>query len=85
MDDRTDLYFDYTYYRADNYIDNSSKNLGYGAGATENFASLVLVRRVNENLVCTFKYAYADSNDDPSAGVKNYTAHLFYGKVQYRF
>lgn len=85
LDDRTDIYADYSYYRADNFIDNSANSLGYGSGATEHLASLTLVRRLNPQTVVTLKYAYADSDDATSGGFNSYTAHLFYGKVQYRF
>ncbi len=85
LDDQTDLSADYSYYRADNYVDNSLRSTAYGADVTTHIASLTCTRRVSPQLSYTLKYTYAKNDDVTSGGMNNFRANTFYGKVQYRF
>ena len=81
----TDLYLDLNHYRADNYTDNSDVTLPLNAGQTMQSGFLTWVRRQNDRLIYTAKYGYALNRDGTFAGLNDYTAHIFYGKVQYKF
>lgn len=81
----TDLYLDLNHYRADNYIDNSDVTLPLNAGQTTQSAFLTWVRRHSDRLIYTAKYGYATNRDGTFAGLNDYTAHIFYGKIQYKF
>ncbi len=85
VDDKTDLNVSYFYYRADNYSDNSSVGVPYGTGAEEHGVTAGIVRRINKNLRLTVKYGFYHYTDDTSGGNNNYSAHLVYSSLQYRF
>ncbi len=85
LDDKTDLNLGYSYYRADNYDDNSSVGLPYGAGAEEHGLTATLVRRLTKNLRLTVKYGYFHYEDVTSGGNRNYHAHMLFSGLQYRF
>lgn len=85
LDDKTDLNLGYFYYQADNYRDNSSVAVPYGAGAEEHGITATLVRRLTKNLRLTLKYGYFHYDDVTSGGNKNYQAHMLFSGLQYRF
>ena len=85
LDEKSDLYVDYNYYNAENYIDTSARSLAYGTHVTRQQASVTLTRRLDPRTIVTLKYAYADNDDATQGGFADYTAHMFYGKLQYRF
>ena len=85
LDEKSDLYVDYNYYNADNYIDTSARSLAYGTLVTTQQASVTWTRRVNPRTIVTLKYAYADKNDDTYGGYADYKAHMLYTKLQYLF
>jgi hypothetical protein len=82
---KTDLQAQYFYYRANNYVDNSLFGLPYGAGTEEHGVTLTLIRRINERLRWTLKYGFFNNRDQTTAGRGDYTAHLVYSSMQYRF
>ncbi len=81
----TDLYLDLNHYRADNYTDNSDVTIPLNAGQTAQSGFLTWVRRHGDRLVYTAKYGYATNRDGTFGSFNDYTAHVFYGKVQYKF
>ena len=81
----TDLSLDLSHYRADNYTDNSAVTLPLNAGQTTQSAFLTWVRRQSDRLIYTAKYGYATNRDGTFAGLNDYTAHILYAKVQYKF
>ncbi len=81
----TDLLLDANYYRADNYTDNPEVTLPLNAGALLQSAFLTWVRRQSDRLVYTVRYGYATNRDGTFAGLQDFSAHLVYGKVQYKF
>lgn len=85
LDNKTDLNLGYTYYRANNYEDNSAVGLPYGVGAEEHGISATVVRRLTEKLRLTVRYGYYTYNDETSGGYNDYDAHVIYSGVQYRF
>ncbi|MCU0782994.1 MAG: hypothetical protein MUF81_02900 [Verrucomicrobia bacterium] len=85
LDHKTDLNLGYTYYRADNYDDNSLAGLPYGAGAEEHGLTATLVRRLTERLRLTLRYGYFHSKDETSGGHNDFNAHVLYSSLQYRF
>lgn len=80
-----DLYFDYAFFRANNFSDNSALSLPYGAGQKQQGAYLTWVRRQTEHLIYTAKYGYVTNRDYTWAGRHNFDAHVIYAKVQYHF
>lgn len=85
LDDKTDLNLGYTYYRADNYTDNSTVGLPYGSGAEEHGITATVVRRLTEKLRLTLRYGYYHLADEPSGGHNDYEAHVLFSSLQYRF
>ncbi|PTY08631.1 hypothetical protein DB347_03375 [Opitutaceae bacterium EW11] len=81
----TDVYFDYSFYRANDFTNNASQTLPYGADQKRNVASLTWVRRQSERLLYTVKYSYVSYDDRTSGNRADFNAHVLYGKVQYRF
>jgi hypothetical protein len=82
---RDDVYFDYSFFRADNFADNSAVSLPYGADQKNQGAYLTWVRRQSERLIYTIKYGYLTRRDGTWAGRGNFDAHLVHAKVQYSF
>jgi len=80
-----DLYLDYSFFNADNYIDASQTTLPYGLDQKLQAAYLTWVRRQSEHLVFTFKYGYVTNRDGTWVGRNDFDAHVLYAKVQYHF
>lgn len=86
LDQGSDLYVDYSLYRAwDDFIDNSAYSLPYGTKARTQQAGLTWFKQLDRRTALTFRYAYAKNVDDAWGGLADYEAHIFYGKVQYKF
>ncbi len=85
LGERTDLDVDYLYSRADNFLDNSTGSLGYGAGFTEHRVMTTLTRRISENLRVLLRYGYIRNDDETYGGNVDFTAHLVSTSLQYRF
>ncbi len=81
----TDLHLEANHYRADNVTDNPAVTLPLNAGQLSQSAFLTWVRRQNERLIYTARYGYAINRDGMFGGQNDFDAHLFYGKVQYKF
>jgi len=80
-----DLYLDYSFFAADNYIDASTLTLPYGLDQKLHAAYLTWVRRQSAHLVYTFKYGYVTNRDGTWVGRNDFDAHVLYAKVQYHF
>lgn len=80
-----DVYFDYSFFRANNFIDNSDLSLPFGADQKQQGAFLTWVRRQSEHLTYTVKYGYMKNVDGTWAGLNDFKAHVIYAKVQYHF
>jgi hypothetical protein len=82
---KDDIYVDYSFYRANNFVDNSATSLPLGADERQQAAFITWVRRQSEHLIYTLKYGYMTKADHTYAGLNDFDAQLLYGKVQYRF
>lgn len=80
-----DLYLDYSFFRADNFIDRSALTLPYGNSQKTRSGYLTWVRRQSEHLVYTVRYGYVTNRDITWAGLNDFDAHLIYARVQYKF
>ncbi|MEY2518899.1 MAG: hypothetical protein QOF24_658 [Verrucomicrobiota bacterium] len=85
LDDKTDLRAEYSYYRADNYQDNSLVALPYGMGATEHTVSASVSRQIAKNVRLKVQYSYFHYTDETSGGHNNYEAHAVFSSLQFRF
>ncbi len=85
LDDKTDLQVQYFFYQADDYQNNSQYSLPYGAGAEENGVTVTLFRQLTRSLRGSLKYGFFSNHDRLYGGHRDYTAHLVYSTLQYRF
>jgi len=85
LDDRTDLNLEYFFYRADDYRNNATVGVPYGAGGAEQAVTATLVRRIRSNIRLTLRYGYYHYTDDLSGGYDDFEGHLLLASVQYRF
>jgi hypothetical protein len=85
LDNKTDLQTTYSYYRADNYVDNSPLGMPYGSGARQHEVGATLGRQMTRNLRWTLRYAFSKYQDETSGGALNYEAHGIWSTMQYRF
>jgi outer membrane protein assembly factor BamA len=85
LDNKTDLKLGFFYYRANDYTDNSTVGVPYGAGAEEYGVTATLTRRISDHLRWSLKYGFSQYNDGAFGGNQDYTAHLVYTSLQYRF
>jgi hypothetical protein len=85
VDDKTDLRAEYSYYRADNYDNNSLVAQPYGMGAKEHTAGASVSRQIAKNVRLKLQYSYFNYRDELSGGHNNYDAHAVFSSVQFRF
>ena len=85
LDDKTDIRAEYSYYRADNYVDNSFVALPYGMGATEHTVSASISRQITKNIRLKLQYGYFNYTDQTSGGHNDYEAHSVFSSLQFRF
>jgi hypothetical protein len=85
LNDKTDLRLNYTYYQADDYVNNAPVGLPYGAGTTEHTVSATFTRELTKSVHLVLKYSYFNYDDLTSGFHNNYQAHSFYSGLQFRF
>lgn len=85
LSERSDLTTTYTYYRANNYQDNSLVGLPYGAGMEQHGVTTTLTTRIRKDLIWKLQYGYYTSHDASFGGHNDYSAHLVYSSIQYLF
>jgi hypothetical protein len=85
IDDKTDLRAEYSYYRADNYDNNSLVAQPYGMGAKEYTAGASVTRQIAKNVRLKLQYSYFNYRDELSGGHNNYDAHAVFSSLQFRF
>ena len=85
LDAKTDLHVDYSFFRANDYFDNSNVGLPYGLNATEHVASASLTRQLTKQAKLLLKYTYYNYTDDTFGGHNNYTGHSIFSSLQFRF
>jgi len=89
IDNNTDLRLQYTYYRADDYMDNANTSanggLPLGADTEEHNVSATLTHKFNKSLEGSLKYAYSRYRDGLAGGQDDYESHLVYASMKYGF
>jgi hypothetical protein len=85
LNDRTELQAQYSYYQSDNFMNNSTVSTPYGEESHEHGVTVTLSRMFTPRLRWTLKYGFFDYDDHTSGGHNNYTAHMVYSGLQYRF
>ena len=85
IDDKTDVRASYSYYRADDYVDNSLASVPYGAGAREHIASATLTRQLTKQVRLQLSYTFYDYTDQTSGGHNNYRAHSIFSSLRFAF
>ena len=81
----TDLQVQYTYYRADDYANNSASSQPFGAGDEQDAVTATLTHQFTKALQVGLKYGFFTNRDATSGGHDNYDAQLVYADMQYRF
>ena len=85
INDKTDVHASYTFYRANDYFNNSAVSVPYGMGATEHSASATLTRQLTKQIRLRLSYTYFDYRDVTFGGHNNYQAHSIFSSLQFRF
>jgi hypothetical protein len=85
IDDKTDLYGDFSFYCANDHFKNAGVAVPYGLGATEYTASATITRQLTKQMRLLMRYGYFNYRDVTSGGHNNYQAHALYSGLQYRF
>lgn len=85
IDDKTDLNLSYFYYQADDYQDIANVGLPLGAGGQEHGVTATLTRQLTKHVRWSLRYAYYHYDDPLYGGNDNYTAHIIYTSMRYRF
>jgi hypothetical protein len=85
LDDKTDLEVQYLYYHATDYQNDSLYTVSYGSGAEDNGVTVGLIRRMSQRVRLSLKYGFFDNRDPLYGGNRDYSAHLIYSTLMYRF
>ncbi|MGA2241670.1 MAG: hypothetical protein ABSH11_06480 [Verrucomicrobiota bacterium] len=85
LNDKTDLQIAYYFFRADNYVNNSTYSQPFGTSNEEQGITATLTRQINRALRLSLKYGFFRNRDDTSGGYNNYDSHLIFASMQYRF
>jgi len=85
LDDKTDLRVTYSYYRANDYVNNSLAGLPFGADATEHSVTASMSRQLTKQVRLRLQYGYFHYTDGLSGGFNNYEAHSFFTSLVFGF
>jgi hypothetical protein len=85
LDDKTDLNVSYSYYHANDFVDNAQEAVPYGMGATENSISAGISRQLTKQIRLSLQYTYYHYDDVLSGGHNNYEAHSLFSSLHFRF
>jgi hypothetical protein len=85
IDDKTEVYSDFSFYCANDHYKNAVVAVPYGLGATEYTASATITRQLTKQTRLLLRYGYYNYRDDTSGGHDNYRGHLIYSGLQVRF
>jgi hypothetical protein len=85
LDEKTDIQGYYSYYFADNYVDNSAFGQPYGAGAEEHVIGATVSRRINKRVRVSLRYGFVTYHDATAGGHNDFDGHLVYSTLQYLF
>ncbi|MEO8043431.1 MAG: hypothetical protein ABI674_00875, partial [Spartobacteria bacterium] len=85
INDKTDLRVAYSYYRANNYVNNGLASQPYGSDATEHTASATISRQLTTRIRLQLQYSYFHYTDGTSGGFNNYEAHSIFSSLAFAF
>jgi len=85
LTEKTDFQAQYSYYRADNYVNNAAFGLPYGAGATEHGVTGTLTHRLSKRMQLTLRYGFFTNDDQTSGGHNDYAAHVVSSSFRFMF
>jgi hypothetical protein len=85
IDDKTEVYSDFSFYCANDHYKNAVVAVPYGLGATEYTASATITRQLTRQTRLLLRYGYYNYRDVTSGGHDNYRGHLIYSGLQVRF
>jgi len=95
LDEKTDAQIQYSYSRADNYLNNTMGattanqlalvTVPYGAGSEQHNITASLTRQITKSLRMSLKYGFFRNRYETSGGNNNYDAHQVFASMQYRF
>lgn len=85
FDEKTHLQLQYSYYRADNYVNNAPIGQPYGAGDEQHSVTATLTREISKAIQVSLKYGFFRNRDETSGGMNDYDAHLVYVSTQFKF
>ena len=85
LSEKTDFQAQYSYYRADNYVDNSADSQPYDAEAQEHGVSGTLIHRITKRMQVSLRYGFFTNRDRTSGGHNDYTAHVISSSLRYVF
>jgi hypothetical protein len=85
LDDKTNLYGDFSFYCANDHFNNAAVAVPYGMGATEYTASASITRQITPQMRLLLRYGYFNYRDSTFGGHNNYEAHSIYSGLQFRF
>jgi hypothetical protein len=85
LDEVSDLTLQYNFYKSENYVNNYLWTQPFGTSAEEHGVTATLSRQMNKRTKVSLKYGYFTSDDETSGDHNNYSAHLIYATLQYRF
>ncbi|MDX2186533.1 MAG: hypothetical protein SFV32_06350 [Opitutaceae bacterium] len=83
--EKDDLYVDYSWFNASNFVDNSATSLPLNVSQRQHASTISWVRRHSEHLTVSLRYSFITNRDGTWAGRNDFDAHLVYGKIQYHF
>jgi hypothetical protein len=75
----------YSYYNADDYVNNAPASLPFGAGAQENSVTATLTRQVSKAVEVSLKYGFYRNRDQTSGGQNDYDAQVVYVSTRFGF
>jgi hypothetical protein len=85
FNEKTHLQLQYSYYNADDYVDNAPASLPFGAGEVENSVTATLTRDISKAVQVSVKYGFYRNRDQTSGGQDNYDAQLVYVSTRFGF
>lgn len=85
LDDKTNLYGDFSFYCANDHFNNAGVAVPYGLGGTEYTASASITRQITPQMRLLLRYGYFNYRDSTFGGHNNYEAHSIYSGLQFRF
>jgi hypothetical protein len=85
LNDKTDLHVGYSYYHANDFVDNALVAVPYGMGATEQTVTANIGRQLTKRVRLLLQYTYYNYDDVTSGGHNNYEAHSIFSSLHFRF